>query len=81
MLKYKDNIGVNPVKFKEVSMKKLLVALLAVAMVVALAACGSKKEAKKLKFSEKQAQAILDLRLAKLIGLEILQLKDEYDSR
>ncbi len=39
----------------------------------------SKKEAKKLSFSEKQAQAILDLRLAKLIGLEILQLKDEYE--
>ncbi len=39
----------------------------------------SKKEAKKLCFSEKQAQAILDLRLAKLIGLEILQLKDEYE--
>ena len=39
----------------------------------------SKKEAKKLNFSERQAQAILDLRLAKLIGLEILQLKEEYE--
>ncbi len=39
----------------------------------------SKKEAAKLAFTEKQAQAILDLRLSKLIGLEILQLKDEYD--
>lgn len=39
----------------------------------------SRKEAAKLKFTEKQAQAILDLRLSKLIGLEILQLKDEYE--
>ena len=35
--------------------------------------------AKELHFTERQAQAILDLRLAKLIGLEILQLKEEYD--
>ena len=39
----------------------------------------SKKAASKLSFTEKQAQAILDLRLAKLIGLEILQLKEEYE--
>ncbi|MCF0229477.1 MAG: DNA topoisomerase 4 subunit A [Parasporobacterium sp.] len=38
----------------------------------------SEAEAKTLNFTEKQAQAILDLRLAKLIGLEIQQLKDEY---
>ncbi|MBP5224236.1 MAG: DNA topoisomerase 4 subunit A [Lachnospiraceae bacterium] len=38
----------------------------------------SKKEAAKLHFTEAQAQAILDLRLAKLIGLEIQQLKAEY---
>ena len=39
----------------------------------------SEKQAKELKFTEKQASAILDLRLAKLIGLEILQLKKEYE--
>ena len=39
----------------------------------------SAKEAKKLHFTERQAQAILDLRLAKLIGLEILQLREEYE--
>ena len=39
----------------------------------------SKKEASKLSFTENQAQAILELRLAKLIGLEILQLKKEYE--
>ncbi len=39
----------------------------------------SKKEASKLRFTERQASAILDLRLAKLIGLEILQLKQEYE--
>ncbi|MBQ9814065.1 MAG: DNA topoisomerase 4 subunit A [Lachnospiraceae bacterium] len=39
----------------------------------------SEKQAKTLKFTEKQATAILDLRLAKLIGLEILQLKKEYE--
>lgn len=38
----------------------------------------SKKAAAKLCFTEKQAQAILDLRLAKLIGLEIEQLNEEY---
>ncbi|SEP65999.1 DNA gyrase subunit A [Lachnospiraceae bacterium RM5] len=32
-----------------------------------------------LNFTEKQAQAILDLRLSKLIGLEILALRKEYD--
>ncbi len=39
----------------------------------------SEKEASELHFTEAQAQAILDLRLAKLIGLEILKLKEEYD--
>ena len=39
----------------------------------------SQKAASELNFTEKQAQAILDLRLAKLIGLEIEQLKAEYD--
>ena len=32
-----------------------------------------------LNFTEKQAQAILDLRLAKLIGLEVLALQKEYE--
>jgi len=36
-------------------------------------------QAMELRFTDKQAQAILDLRLAKLIGLEILQLREEYD--
>ena len=35
--------------------------------------------ASNLNFSEKQAQAILDLRLYKLIGLEILALQKEYE--
>ena len=39
----------------------------------------SKEEASKLDFTDAQAQAILDLKLSKLIGLEILQLKKEYD--
>lgn len=39
----------------------------------------SRQEAAKLSFTEKQAQAILDLRLAKLIGLEIMQLREEYE--
>jgi len=39
----------------------------------------SEKEAKTLHFTERQAQAILELRLSKLIGLEILKLKEEYD--
>ena len=39
----------------------------------------SKEEASRLDFSDAQAQAILDLKLSKLIGLEILQLKKEYD--
>lgn len=38
----------------------------------------SEKAAKKLCFTERQAQAILDLRLAKLIGLEIIALNEEY---
>lgn len=36
-------------------------------------------EASKLHFTEKQAAAILDLRLHRLIGLEIQALKEEYD--
>ena len=32
-----------------------------------------------LYFTERQAQAILDLRLAKLIGLEIMALQKEYE--
>ena len=40
----------------------------------------SEREAKTLCFTEKQAQAILDLRLAKLIGLEIEQLKNEFEA-
>lgn len=40
---------------------------------------GFEEEAKKLHFTEKQAGAILEMRLYKLIGLEILQLKKEYD--
>ena len=39
----------------------------------------SKKEAETLSFTELQAQAILDLRLSKLIGLEIEQLKNDYE--
>lgn len=39
----------------------------------------SKSEASKLNFTEKQAGAILDLRLYRLIGLEILALQKEYD--
>ena len=39
----------------------------------------SKKEASKLCFTEKQASAILEMRLYKLIGLEILALQKEYD--
>jgi DNA gyrase subunit A len=38
----------------------------------------SRKMAGELHFTEKQAQAILDLRLARLIGLEILALQKEY---
>ena len=38
----------------------------------------SEKAAKELRFTENQAQAILDLRLAKLIGLEILALQNEH---
>lgn len=39
----------------------------------------SKKQAAKLDFTEKQASAILEMRLYKLIGLEILALQKEYD--
>ncbi|MCR4610451.1 MAG: DNA topoisomerase 4 subunit A [Lachnospiraceae bacterium] len=39
----------------------------------------SEKDAKKLKFTERQAQAILDMRLAKLVGLEIQALMDDYE--
>ncbi|MDO4976189.1 MAG: DNA topoisomerase (ATP-hydrolyzing) [Eubacteriales bacterium] len=38
----------------------------------------SEKEAKKLHFTEKQATAILEMRLYRLIGLEILALQEEY---
>lgn len=38
-----------------------------------------KKDATELKFTERQATAILDMRLYKLIGLEIDQLKKEHD--
>ena len=39
----------------------------------------SKKMAEGLDFTERQAQAILEMRLSKLIGLEILQLTKEHD--
>ncbi len=39
---------------------------------------GFEEDAKKLHFTEKQAGAILEMRLYKLIGLEILQLEKEY---
>lgn len=39
----------------------------------------SKKQAAALNFTERQAQAILEMRLYKLIGLEILALQKEYD--
>lgn len=39
----------------------------------------SKAEASRLSFTERQATAILELRLSKLIGLEILALKKEYE--
>ena len=39
----------------------------------------SEKEASGLHFTERQAQAILELRLSKLIGLEILKLNEERD--
>ena len=38
----------------------------------------SKKQAAKLHFTENQATAILELRLSKLIGLEILSLQEDY---
>ncbi|MCF0129203.1 MAG: DNA topoisomerase 4 subunit A [Pseudobutyrivibrio sp.] len=38
----------------------------------------SKKDAAELRFTEKQAQAILDMRLHRLIGLEIEALKGDY---
>lgn len=40
----------------------------------------SKKQAELLHFTERQAQAILDLRLAKLVGLEIETLLKEHDT-
>ncbi|MBE5993914.1 MAG: DNA topoisomerase 4 subunit A [Paenibacillaceae bacterium] len=39
---------------------------------------GFEEDAKKLCFTEKQASAILEMRLYKLIGLEILQLEKEF---
>ena len=39
----------------------------------------SKKQALQLDFTERQASAILEMRLYKLIGLEILALQKEYD--
>ena len=39
---------------------------------------GFEADAKKLSFTEKQASAILEMRLYKLIGLEILQLEKEF---
>ncbi|MDO5403555.1 MAG: DNA topoisomerase (ATP-hydrolyzing) [Eubacteriales bacterium] len=39
----------------------------------------SRKQAAKLDFTERQATAILEMRLYKLIGLEILALQKEYD--
>lgn len=39
----------------------------------------SKKDASQLRFTEKQAGAILDLRLYRLIGLEILALQKDYE--
>ena len=36
------------------------------------------RDATKLHFTERQAQAILDMRLYKLIGLEILALEKEH---
>ncbi|MCR5415535.1 MAG: DNA topoisomerase 4 subunit A [Pseudobutyrivibrio sp.] len=39
----------------------------------------SRKDAAMLKFTEKQAQAILDMRLHRLIGLEIEALRADYD--
>ena len=39
----------------------------------------SEQEARELRFTEKQATAILQLRLYRLIGLEILQLEKEYE--
>lgn len=46
---------------------------------ITLKTATSKKKASKLHFTEKQAAAILDLRLYKLAGLEIAKLKKEYD--
>ena len=39
---------------------------------------GFEEEARQLRFTEKQAAAILEMRLYKLIGLEILALQKEY---
>lgn len=46
---------------------------------ITLKTATSKKKASKLHFTEKQAAAILDLRLYKLAGLEVAKLKKEYD--
>ena len=46
---------------------------------VAFRTARSERQAKKLCFTERQAQAILELRLSKLIGLEILALEREHD--
>ncbi len=40
---------------------------------------GFEEDAKQLRFTEKQATAILEMRLYRLIGLEIMALKKEYD--
>ena len=40
----------------------------------------SEKKAAKLNFTERQADAILEMRLQKLIGLEILSLQKEYET-
>ncbi|MBQ1548224.1 MAG: DNA topoisomerase 4 subunit A [Lachnospiraceae bacterium] len=39
----------------------------------------SKKDASKLRFTENQAKAILEMRLQKLIGLEIMALRKDYE--
>jgi len=40
---------------------------------------GSEKDARELKFTLRQAEAILDMRLSKLIGLELNALKKDYE--
>ncbi len=46
---------------------------------IAFKTAASEKAAAKLKFTERQATAILEMRLYKLIGLEIKALMDDYD--